>query len=168
MVLLSWSTVMLKFEELSGKRKPLMFLWTHLPKLCLLFALVQFLVLVPSCATSCVCDGNNCAEKTSDLVFYISWLVTQGIAVVLAMCAVIGMLVHLIRLRNSTLVSSNQAERVGRITRYSLFVLFSCLSALLMLIQGGVLLARDPTSGLTPARFLAAETLLAFAIDLQM
>lgn len=181
LVLLGWAGVMLKFEELSGKRKPLMLLWKHLPVVCLVFSGIMLLVTIPSCVTSCKCDGNVCPEKTSDLIFYITWLLVQGskqkekeeqcwlkpgvkktVAVLLSLVASIAMLVHLMRLKASSLVESNQTERVGRLTRckkkntvfsfcWSSFLKIRCLLSFLQCLESSCFrLAWCCLRGMTP------------------
>jgi hypothetical protein len=47
------------------------------------FIVILTLFLPPSCATNCLCDGNNCAYSTSDYVFFVPYVIILGLAAIM-------------------------------------------------------------------------------------
>jgi hypothetical protein len=81
-VTLQWINVVIK---ISGTRKNFALvrkLMAVLKVFVVVSSIVMFLNAIISSTLSCICDGNNCPYQAPDYLFFISWMVLNGLAII--------------------------------------------------------------------------------------
>ncbi len=116
-----------------------------------IYLVVSFFVLC-ACATastvmSCVCDGSICPYQAADYLYFISWQVFSGIAIIFSV-TVASIIIHN--------MGSRQAKHARRLVRFSVFVIMVSVALLLLL---GYTISLFVDYAATPEGFLASESL---------
>lgn len=167
LVLARWAGVMVTFEAVNGQRAWVLFLWRAMPYYAFGASVAIVVIVIPASVLACVCDDIQCPAISGDRVFFISWIVLNGISVVMSMVAAVTLLVQIRRLKGD----EAQKQRARNVVRYSAFVVLCAFVVLLMVVFVSFLLAIDHGSGSvdpSPSFFFTVEGVQTTVFCLQM
>lgn len=135
-------------------------LFVFLRVFCVFSVVVLGLVVAPASSIACLCNGTNCEEDYSDYVFFITWIILSGLA--LMFCIMLTSFI-IVQLRRFPVKNS------FNLIRFTVFVLCSSVSMLLLVVFTIILFVGEDISKLASETFfLATEGLKIGLVVLQL